>query len=266
MVIDTFLFNGEEDLLEFRLLELNDYVDKFVIIECEVDFQNKPKEIFWDIMKHRFDKYKNKIEHIIIESPFEKNEIIDYHGSYALQVHVRQEGVRRTKKVDDDIIIHGDLDEIWDVNKFPEIKEAVIKNGVVNLEVEWYVWDFEHRIKNKTSSHPYVSLGKYLNRDDTYSYRAPNKHFTVKKSAWHLSWFGGIESIKKKANGGMGSDYYRAKKQNKNLNALSETLDRYKKRRLPLSLSSSANRLEIEFVPISKNKKLPKNFRFFENL
>ena len=266
MVIDTFLFNGEENLLKFRLLELNDYVDKFVIIECEVDFQNKPKGFFWEKIKHKFNEYEHKIEHIIIESIYEKNKIIDYHESVSLQIHVRQEGVARINKEDDDIIIHSDLDEVWDVNKFLEIKKSVMKNGVVNLEMEWYVWDFEHKIKNILTNHPYVCLGKYLKRNDTYSYRVRNAHFTVKKSAWHLTWFGGIENVIKKAKDGMGSDYYRAKKLNNKMRPISETIDRYKKRRLPLSLSASANKMEIEFVPISKNKRLPKNFRFFENL
>lgn len=44
-VFDTFIFNGEIDLLEVRLEELDSVVDVFVIVEGSKTFQNQPKEL-----------------------------------------------------------------------------------------------------------------------------------------------------------------------------------------------------------------------------
>ena len=40
MIVDAFIFYNELELLMFRLKELNDYVDYFVLVE-------KKKDTFW---------------------------------------------------------------------------------------------------------------------------------------------------------------------------------------------------------------------------
>ena len=45
MIIDSFLFNDEKELLELRLKVLYDYVDKFVIVECDHTFNREPKKL-----------------------------------------------------------------------------------------------------------------------------------------------------------------------------------------------------------------------------
>jgi beta-1,4-mannosyl-glycoprotein beta-1,4-N-acetylglucosaminyltransferase len=46
MVYDCFIFFNELDLLEIRLNELDDIVDKFVLVEADRTFQNSEKSIF----------------------------------------------------------------------------------------------------------------------------------------------------------------------------------------------------------------------------
>ena len=45
MIIDSFLFNDEKELLELRLKVLYDYVDKFVIVECDHTFNGESKNL-----------------------------------------------------------------------------------------------------------------------------------------------------------------------------------------------------------------------------
>ena len=40
MIIDTFMFYNELDMLEFRLKELNHIVDKFILVEATKSFAN----------------------------------------------------------------------------------------------------------------------------------------------------------------------------------------------------------------------------------
>ena len=60
-IIDAFMFNNELDVLNFRLHELNDYVDKFVIYENCWTFSGKRKPLYFKENKERFSKFSNKI-------------------------------------------------------------------------------------------------------------------------------------------------------------------------------------------------------------
>ena len=45
MIIDTFMFFNEKELLELRLRYLNSIVDRFVIVEANITHQGKEKHI-----------------------------------------------------------------------------------------------------------------------------------------------------------------------------------------------------------------------------
>ena len=64
-IIDTFMFRDELDLLEFRLEYLYDYVDYFVLVESNVTHRGYPKTIFYSLYKDRFEKYQDKIIHVL---------------------------------------------------------------------------------------------------------------------------------------------------------------------------------------------------------
>ena len=59
MVYDCFIFFNELDLLEIRLNELKDVVDKFVIVESTETFSKKKKKLYYDENKDkdRFSKF-----------------------------------------------------------------------------------------------------------------------------------------------------------------------------------------------------------------
>jgi hypothetical protein len=44
-IIDTIFLYDEIEMLHFRLTELDEYVDEFVIMECEMDFKGDPKPL-----------------------------------------------------------------------------------------------------------------------------------------------------------------------------------------------------------------------------
>ncbi len=72
MLVDTFMFYNELDVLEARLTELDKWVDLFILSESEVNFQGGPKELFFQNNKDRYAKWAHKIRHVIVtaeESP-----------------------------------------------------------------------------------------------------------------------------------------------------------------------------------------------------
>ena len=66
-IIDCFTFYNELDMLEFRLTELNDVVDYFVLVECIKTHVNNDKELFFENNKKRYSKFLHKIIHIIVK-------------------------------------------------------------------------------------------------------------------------------------------------------------------------------------------------------
>jgi beta-1,4-mannosyl-glycoprotein beta-1,4-N-acetylglucosaminyltransferase len=59
--IDCILFYDELEMLLFRLNELEDQVDYFIIMECDVDFRGKNKKLFFQENKDLFKKWESKI-------------------------------------------------------------------------------------------------------------------------------------------------------------------------------------------------------------
>ena len=76
-IIDTFMFNDELDLLESRLEYLYDHVDHFVLVESNVTHRGAPKTIFYSLYKDRFEKYQDKITHILTTDIPKKLELTD---------------------------------------------------------------------------------------------------------------------------------------------------------------------------------------------
>ena len=64
-IFDCFMYFDEDLILDLRLNYLNDFVDKFVIVESTVDHQGKSKKLNFDINKYK--KFKNKINYIVVE-------------------------------------------------------------------------------------------------------------------------------------------------------------------------------------------------------
>ena len=59
------MYFDEDLLLDLRLNILNDYVDKFVIVEAEEDHQGNKRKLNFDITK--FKKFKSKIDYVSLK-------------------------------------------------------------------------------------------------------------------------------------------------------------------------------------------------------
>ena len=69
-IFDCFIYNGEDLILDLRFNILDKFVQKFIIIESKFDHQNREKKINFKFEK--FEKFKNKIEYIVIDNFPEK--------------------------------------------------------------------------------------------------------------------------------------------------------------------------------------------------
>ncbi len=65
-IIDCTTYYSEDLMLDVRLNVLNEYVDKFIIVESKFSHSGKPKQLNFNI--NNFQKFKDKIKYLIIET------------------------------------------------------------------------------------------------------------------------------------------------------------------------------------------------------
>lgn len=201
-IYDCFSFFDELDLLEIRFNILNDYVDKFVLMEAPETFFGKPKPLIFKNNKERFKQWEHKIiYHVIDDFPNDKN-------LYEAAVKSPNTGLGPNKDIwwirefyqkeslnrvllncnDDDIIYVSDVDEIWNPNiniKFDSVN--VFKPVQTN-----YPFYLNHR----SNQDPHAWTGTRVSKYKVYKKYGAN-HFRTEREApsikilnggWHFSW------------------------------------------------------------------------------
>jgi beta-1,4-mannosyl-glycoprotein beta-1,4-N-acetylglucosaminyltransferase len=223
MIYDCFTFYNELDLLQVRLHELYDVVDRFVLVEASQTFQGNPKPLHYKENEQAFARYADKIIHVIVDFP---------PGDLAARVstrpgntiwarqHYQRDQIARglTEASPNDLIIVSDVDEIISAPKLREaiaarrrhdltIFEMPIYTGSVNRRVKDSVWEkgprmiefsefpggeqlrltkicASARLGNNAISRFYT---RYQNR---LSRGVPNRICIIPDSGWHMTSIG----------------------------------------------------------------------------
>ncbi|MBG6165136.1 hypothetical protein [Roseibium album] len=69
MLYDCFVFHNEFDLLEIRLREMGDSVDRFVLVEADQTQRGSPKPFYFDENRDRFAPWADKIIDLQVRFP-----------------------------------------------------------------------------------------------------------------------------------------------------------------------------------------------------
>lgn len=214
MIIDCFTFFNELDLLEARLEYLDPIVDYFVLVESNVTFTGKQKPLIFCDNQIRYSKYKSKILYypFIFDNTIHKfnfdQKYTEGYTSYA-EAPWQVEYMQRNHIANALKIVDGNpFVMISDVDEIPSI-------GAI---------DFAARnLSDTVQTMSFVTKIFFYNIDTTDRYEWPSVIFTTKNMAldktpqflrsnhrneqiatrisnggWHLSFFGGIESIQYK--------------------------------------------------------------------
>lgn len=230
-IYDSILFFNELDILDIRLHLLDDYVDYFIISECDTTFSGIPKKLLFEENKSKYEKFLHKIIHIknlnsgIVDN-FENNytgrkkeifeEIISRYNSikntpqtdngkdYWCRDYLHREFVKLGMEncEDNDIVLFSDTDEIPNLEILGNLKELDTEKKYCFLQ------DNNNFFVNNISSTNWKGniLSKYKNikNESLNSLRIESRHdysplFTyVQSGGWHLSFMGGSERIKEK--------------------------------------------------------------------
>lgn len=217
------MFFDEEMLLDLRLNILDEFVDKFVIVESSYTHSGKEKKLIFDINK--YSKFKKKINYIILKDPpkgieeISSNDSEDEISRKEILNALKRENLQRDtilnglKDADsNDWIIVSDLDEIPDLTKvnFNNIKNKIIffKQKVfyykLNLELKTLRW-----IGTKACRKKYLKSPQWLRNikdkiypkwrlDILFSEKRYNDIFFIENGGWHFSFVKKPEDIEKK--------------------------------------------------------------------
>ena len=209
MLIDSFQFFNERELVELRVKYLNEVVDYFVVIEADITHQGKKKDWnFPDILKNELKEFSKKIQYhqLKIDTEKIKNEesfiIEDLKGDDAWRIENFQRNYTKTvckKFSDNDILIISDVDEIPSKEKLKFILSSDFEK-ISPIAMEQHLFHIDCNYLRKESWRgSIVTTIKICNAYSPHQfrrYRNKISHFT--DSGWSFSSFGGAKKIKEK--------------------------------------------------------------------
>jgi len=204
-IFDCFQYFNEEHIAEIRFNILNEFVDKFVIVESTVNHQGEAKKLNFDINKYK--KFQKKINYIVVDDTPENLKNPHKGGESLVEQYQRNSIMKGLKNAaDNDLIILSDVDEIPDLNKlnkFEKDKYAVFsqkmfmyKLNLLNLnENNWHGskiclkknFKSPQWLRNlKFKKYPFWRIDKIRNLQ------------IIDNGGWHFAYLQNPENISKK--------------------------------------------------------------------
>ena len=203
MIVDTFLFNNEFDMLDIHLEISKNYVDKWIVLEADRTLSGIKKEFHLqkNIQKYK-EKYGDRFEVVSIE--LEPNHP---HASY-YETGMRKGFKNSLDKLGaDDIVIHGDLDEILNPTLWNKILQTVLQQDKpVSCAFEMFFYKFDQQADRNWKGSVVAKKKMFDTPHDLYKGRTE----IVKRkyrdhcvsidelAGWHWSWIHSDEIIKDK--------------------------------------------------------------------
>lgn len=178
-VFDGVLYNGEDDVLECRLHELADVVDKFIIIEGDKSFTGKSKE---RKPRDKFTAWEHKIHWVDYQTE-------SHPDPWIVEARTRDHIFKVAEELgigDDDVITVADTDEIWSpsmIGSFSDAWHGVMMRHLV-FSIHW-----EAPMELTCVGGPW----RFRNNTADRMRRAQRHTYHRLHGGWHLGWMGGPE-------------------------------------------------------------------------
>ena len=180
-IIDAVFFYDELDMLTFRLTELNEHVDQFIIMESGIDFIGNSKPLIFKENEHLFEKWKDKISYLsfnelssseleILDKVIKKNTLpisnfVKENNRTNIQLYLLillHNSLLSSDLYMEDIVMISDIDEIPDLSKLPEVIDRISFSPVI-LRQKNFIWSTKFINTNPnlgTTCHQFASLIK----------------------------------------------------------------------------------------------------------
>lgn len=199
-IYDFIPFGLELDTLEIRLFELNGIVDKHIISESLVTHRYSRKQLFLSRNLQRFEKlgFGDKIIHFVLDDSlihsFQKEDEskMNRQDAWALERGIRKIMWNRYVQYygepgDDDLLIHGDADEIPSSDYLFHLKNCVPKMLPLGTNSIFYSNNFYWIHNQQTMNFPSILTKSIANSEGGFNRKVytPSKKIT----GYHLTSF-----------------------------------------------------------------------------
>mgnify|MGYP001415627007 CR=1 FL=1 len=201
---DCVTFFQENLQMELRFFILNEVVNKFIVCESIYDHRGKEKKI--NFKKQNFPEFINKIEHVIIEKKFPKNNTPWQNQSW--QREFIFEGIKEASN--EDLIMFSDPDEIPNPKKLKNL-ELKKKFGIFFQNMYTYKlnlfnkhespWEGTRICKKKNLKSFDWLRHQVLSKNLKYSFWRIDKEKNIQiinDGGWHFNYLLKPEEISKK--------------------------------------------------------------------
>ena len=250
-IVDCFMFYNELKMLEFRLEELYEHVDYFVLVECKHTHSGKAKPLFYEENKDMYKKYNNKIIHVVVE------DMPNTDNSWDNENHHRRcidRGIQKIEMTERDVITVSDLDEVPDINTILYYRDNI--EGIYKLRMDMYYYNLTCKGAywyNGTIMR-YKDYIEILNRDCQKIRGYFNCRY-LDKGGWHFSYFGDINFIKNKIQNFAHQEY------NKEEYLHDEKLKKQIENCNDIFFREEGENPRLKYVKLEDNVYLPKNYK-----
>ena len=204
-IYDCFQYFNEDHIADLRFNILDNFVDKFIIVESTVNHQGKPKKLHFDI--NNYKKFKKKINYIVVDDT--PNEIKKPHmgGESLVEQHQRNSLLKGLKTaLDNDLIILSDVDEIPNLKKLNEFNDKnygvfsqqmfMYKLNLLNLkENNWH--GSKLCLKKKLKSPQWLRNLKFK-KYPLWRLDKPRNLQIINNGGWHFAYLQTVENISNK--------------------------------------------------------------------
>jgi beta-1,4-mannosyl-glycoprotein beta-1,4-N-acetylglucosaminyltransferase len=203
------MFLQELDLLELRLRVLDEFVDRFVIVESKVTFQGETKPLLFQENEGRFEPWKRKIRYCVYDPrpAYYPRRDWPWHNEF------RQRNTAMQALIDlkpDDWLLVGDLDEMPPPSELKNPRRGSFSQTLCSYWLD-YQWSGSNwrgtvmvQVKDMLNSEPQWPsksgnpplLDEY--RRTLTMIRNFRGLYPKIQGGWHWSYTGGIEGIQGK--------------------------------------------------------------------
>ena len=258
-IIDCFTFYNELKILKFRLEYLYDYVDYFILVEGTLSHAGKPKELFYQNNKDQFEKYKDKIIHVIVSDMKTVEEAPDAWVRENYQRNCIDKGIKELNLNDNDIIHISDADEIPDRNVFLKFKNESYNNARFTILQDLYYYNLNCRFKDKWNYAKIINYYTYKNvfnrKPQDIRLKDFNNYIPIEKGGWHFSYLGDINFIVNKLKNFAHQEF------NNNNYTNPEKIETYIKNNVSIFDDLNINNNGGKYISFEENDYLPENYQ-----
>ncbi|QEO17047.1 glycosyltransferase family 17 protein [Acetobacter vaccinii] len=201
-VYNCFPFFNELDILDIKMSQEYEAVDFFVISESTTDFMGRPKPLFFLENSQRYERYRDKIIHCIVD------DMPDHHDPFEREYHQRHSLLKvAAQAADDDVFIISDADEILRASSIERVRGL---QGIAIFDMPMFQFYMNLRQAPDGWRAAYAVTNRFLGRiDHIAQFRwdrsgldtvlaGEGEQFILPDAGWHFTHLGGVEALKHK--------------------------------------------------------------------